>query len=271
MTGPTPPAVAALDARLRAFASALTADDEAAAGCLPLRTTPQGGPARFAIYRHAYRARLTGALRENYPVLHRLLGDEAFDALAHAFIARHPSRQPSIRWFGDALPAYLDARAATDDASSALPHPALPDLARMEWALGTAFDAADAPPLTVAQLLATAPSAWPAMRLTPHPSLRLTPLEWAVEPLWRALSEDAEAETAPPVRRRHHLLSWRVDQQTQWRSAEALEVELLEVVAAGGSFADICQRASALQGDEAAAATAAGHLRHWAESGLLAA
>jgi hypothetical protein len=34
------------------------------------------------VYLKAYRARLTAALRDNFPVLQRALGDDAFDVLA---------------------------------------------------------------------------------------------------------------------------------------------------------------------------------------------
>lgn len=262
----TADAASTLAAQLHALARAITAADEPAAVAPLFRPTPQGDLPRLGIYRKAYRARLTDALRENYPVLHRVLGDDAFDAMALGFVATHPSRQPSIRWFGNELPDHLQTLADADE----LPHPALPDLARMEWALGTAFDAANAAPLTVEQLLAVPPEAWPALRFAPHPSLRLTALVWAVEPLWRALSENADAETAPPEPLPHHLLTWRQNDQTQWRSLEPFEAELLQAALAGAAFAELCERAAATQGEQAAAAVA-GHLRGWVEAGLLAA
>ena len=46
----------------------------------------------LCIYQHAYSARLLGALRDNYGVLPRAMGDEAFDALALAYLRAHPSR-----------------------------------------------------------------------------------------------------------------------------------------------------------------------------------
>jgi len=69
-----------------------------------------GEPALVGIYRHAYRARLVAALRDNHEVLALALGDEAFDAIAQAYIDAHPSRFASIRWFGDGL-AYAARRA----------------------------------------------------------------------------------------------------------------------------------------------------------------
>lgn len=256
---------AKLAAQLQALAQAITADSAPTDTAELLRPTPQGGPPRLGIYRNAYRARLTDALRENYPVLHRVQGDEAFDELAERFIAACPSEHPSIRWFGSTLPEWLAAN------SEQLSHPALADLARMEWALCTAFDAADATPLTVNDLLAHAPEAWPTLRFTGHPSLRLIALDWAVEPLWRALSDNAEAETAPPEPQAHHLLIWRETGnagQTQWRSVEPFEADLLQAALNGESFAELCERAAATQGDLAAAAVA-GYLRVWVEAGLL--
>jgi len=59
------------------------------------------------IYRHAYAARLIAALRDNFGVLPRAMGDEAFEALGRAYLQAHPSSQPSIRWFGHALADFM--------------------------------------------------------------------------------------------------------------------------------------------------------------------
>lgn len=254
----------ALTAQLHAFARAITATDEPADSAALFRTTPQGDPPRLAIYRHAFRARLTAALRENFPVLHQVLGDEAFDEVALGFIAAHPSRQPSIRWFGEELPAHLQVLVGADQ----LPHASLPDIARMEWALGTAFDAAENAPLSVEQLLAVPPEAWPELRFSAHPSLRLIALDWAVEPLWQALSSSDEAETAAPQAQPHHLLVWRSRDETLWRSLEPYEADLLDAALAGMRFAELCERAATEKGDQAPASVAS-YLRQWVEAGLL--
>ncbi|MFN7572393.1 MAG: putative DNA-binding domain-containing protein [Betaproteobacteria bacterium] len=228
-----------------------------------LRPAPGLATARIDVYRYAYRARLTEALRENFPILRLALGDEDFAALADAYIDAHPSRRPSIRWFGDAL---ADFAAAQPDV---LPHPALADLARMEWALSTAFDADDEPPLSVAALSQAPVSDWPQLWFSPHPSTRLLRLRWAVEPVWRALSADENAATSLPAENDHSLLIWRQGLQTQWRSVEAAEAVLLAACLAGESFADLCERAAASATDPAAAM--AGYLRLWVEAGVLAA
>lgn len=225
--------------------------------------TPQGDAARIDIYRNAYRARLAAALKENFPVLHRVLGDDAFRELAEIFIAARPSREPSIRWFGAELPDFL---AQHPDLA---PHPALGDLSRMEWALSTAFDAADAARLEVSNLLAISPADWPTLRFTAHPSLQLVPLSWAVEPLWSALSADENAATEPPEPLDHHLLVWRGATQTHWRSVADIEAQLLAACIAGRPFAEMCALAADAV-DARAAAEVAGYLRAWVEAGLLA-
>ncbi|OYV00200.1 MAG: hypothetical protein CFE45_10025 [Burkholderiales bacterium PBB5] len=117
-----------------------------------LQATPQGRTARIDAYQHAYQARLAGALRDNFEVLALAMGDEAFAALAQAYTEAHPSRQPSIRWFGHRLADFMARHVELDD--GLVPHPAMVDLARLDWALRDAFDAADAPVLDATALAA---------------------------------------------------------------------------------------------------------------------
>ncbi|MCE4553838.1 DNA-binding domain-containing protein [Pelomonas cellulosilytica] len=223
------------------------------------------------VYRHAYRARLADALVDNHTVLARALGDEAFDALAHAYIATHPSRHPSIRWFGHALADFM-----ADAGDDLVPHESLIDIARMDWALRGAFDAADAPLLAPENLAALSPDDWAGLQLRLHPSVQRVALAHAVEPAWRVLREwdpDTGAdqpELPEPRPHAHVLLAWRQGLETRWRSLEPLEATLLDAVAAGETFAQLCERAAAVLGDaDAAAAAAVGLLQRWLADGLL--
>jgi hypothetical protein len=225
----------------------------------------------LAVYRHAYRARLAEALADNYTVLARALGDEAFDALAQAYIAARPSRHPSIRWFGGELASFMAA--AGDDL---VPHASLADFARMDWALRGAFDAAEAPPLDPATLAALGPDDWAGLVLHLHPSVQRVVLAHAIEPAWRVLREwepesgAAQPELDEPVPHEHTLLAWRQHGETRWRSLEALEAVLLQAVAEGAPFALLCERAAASLGDaETAAPAVVGALQRWLADGLL--
>jgi hypothetical protein len=96
-----------------------------------------------------------------------LLGHARFHALVAAYVTAHPSRSYTLNRLGDALPDDLAARAR---------HPrehALADLARLEHAIGTAFDAAPAERLDAAALAEASAGGWEALRLQPQPGLRL--------------------------------------------------------------------------------------------------
>ncbi len=215
------------------------------------------------VYRNAYSARLLAALRDNYAVLHRAMGDEAFDALGLRYLAARPSRTPSIRWFGRHLADFM-----VDDEE--LPHPAFVDLARMDWALRDAFDAADAESANEVNELTA------ATRFMLHPSVRLLAMDWAIESAWRALrlaiTEESEEdpELPEPEAETHQLLIWRQqDLEVRWRSLEVLEAVLLNGVSEGADFAALAEIAAAQVGADAAPQALVQALQTWLADGLL--
>jgi hypothetical protein len=220
------------------------------------------------IYQQAYTARLDAALRDNFGVLPSVLGDDGFDALAQAYLKAHPSRRPSIRWFGDRLPEFMATR---DDLVA---HPAMTDLARMEWALRTAFDAADAEALSAAALANVPADAWPWLVFEPLPSVQLLELGWNVEPVWRALQGLRAGQSAAPPEPQafeHSLLVWRQGLETRWRSLDAAPARLLRGELQGANFASLCVLAAGDGGEEQAALRAASTLRGWLDDGLFSA
>src|SRR4051812_23865491 len=120
----------------------------------------------FGVYRHAYGARLVEALRHDHGLLQLYLGDETFDAMGHAYLAANPSHHPNLRWFSKARREFLKPP------EPYRPHPVLADLAALEKALNDAFDAAEAPVLTVADIAGFAPDTWSTLKFTPHPASR---------------------------------------------------------------------------------------------------
>ncbi|TDP61476.1 DNA-binding domain-containing protein [Roseateles toxinivorans] len=233
----------------------------------PALLKPKGRP---EIYQNAYRARLIAALGDNYTVLQRAMGDEGFETLALAYIAAHPSRQASIRWFGDGLAGFM---AEHEDL---VPHPALVDFARMDWALRGAFDAADAAVLGLQDLTVLAPDEWPTLRFKLHPSVQRIGLTWAIAPAWHVL-RDFEPETgedAPempePDASDHTMLVWRQGLETRWRSLDPIEAQLLQALAEGQDFATLGASLAEQLGDEGHAARAvAALLGRWLADGLL--
>ena len=134
----------------------------------------------LAIYHNAYRARLLEALRGDYPTLHGWLGDAEFDALAGAYIAAHPSRHFSLRWLGAELASFIDSYLVPQQAA------ALAELARLEWAFGLAFDAAEGVPLSLEQMASLAAEDWPALQVRLLPSVQWQLCRYNSLALWRA-------------------------------------------------------------------------------------
>jgi hypothetical protein len=258
----------ALREQQQAFKNALLAA-EAHADVPVLADHRPGVPALLGVYRHAYRARLREALAQNHPVLLRALGDEGFAELAARYAQQHPSRHPSIRWFGDRLADFMRADENL--------HPALADLAAMDWAMGLAFDAADAPSLSVGELSALPPEQWASLRLRAHPSVQCLNLAWAVEPAWRALqawepdSGDEEPAMPEPEALVHVLLVWRRGLETQWRSLGDEEAGWLRALLGGESFAELCARAAEQREPSQAPLAVATVLQQWLQDGLFTA
>ncbi|MDL5030567.1 DNA-binding domain-containing protein [Pelomonas sp. APW6] len=235
------------------------------------------GSARgLAVYRHAYRARLVAALRDNYAVLVQVMGDEDFDALAAAYVQAKPSPHASIRWYGEQLADFLADRLAGHDAVA---HPAFVDIARMDWTLRAVFDAADEPALAFESLQRLAPQDWARLRLRPRASSRLLPLDWAVAPAWAALARRAarapgddgdEALALPaPEPLVHALLAWRPQLETRWRSLAPGEGALVAAVFAGVDWPGLGEIAVTHWGEDEAPARLVACLQQWVAEGWL--
>lgn len=220
---------------------------------------------RLEIYANAYRARLTEALENNYPQLAKLLGERQFGELALLCIGRHPSTHYSVRWFGERLSELL---ASTNPYRE---QPLLSELARWEWSMTLAFDAADVSAVTRAKLGEYAADRWGELAFAFHPSVRLLSLQTNAPAVWRALVRD---ETPPEGVREatsQDWLIWRLGLDTLYRSLSSAEARVLRAARDGGSFAAICEILADELGEEAAALEAAKLLARWLEDELVSA
>lgn len=218
---------------------------------------------RLAIYADAYRLRLIEALTTDFIALRAHLGEEDFDTLGRAYIDAHPSAQPSLRHFGRQLHTFL----AT--ASPYRERPWLAELAAFDWALTEAFDAADRPVLSPSALAAVAPTQWPAMRFTPHPSLQRLDLHWNAAAIWKAADgatiAPAPERSDPPVA----WAVWRHELQTYFRSLPVDEAWALDALRAGENFGAICEGLCEWIDAAHVALHAAGLLKQWIGDGML--
>lgn len=217
------------------------------------------------VYRDGYALRLIEVLTTDYPGLMAMAGPADFDHVARAYIAAHPSRQPSVRWFGKGLADFMDKTAPYNKA------PAAAEMARFEWALGEAFDSPDVAPIAADALMALPPEAWETLAFTVLPSLRRCRFAFEVPQAWQRRDEVEPgnlevAAAAEPVT----WAIWRPERISSFRSLEADEAAMLEALVAGCSFPELCETVVAFTGDDQALARAAGLLRIWVEGGMIA-
>ncbi|GAC1451885.1 MAG: hypothetical protein PVS2B3_03750 [Steroidobacteraceae bacterium] len=218
---------------------------------------------RLGVYGAAYHARLTEALQANFPALAKLLDTHDFAALAAHYIAAHDSSFFSIRYYGHELPQFLGTH---PDYAAA---PVLAELARWEWAMTGAFDAADAAPLVHTDLARLSPQEWAQLRFTWHPSVARLDLLWNVAQLWQSLTDDAARPAASVNREPLPWLLWRQDLTTYFRSLPGTEARALDAARAGWPFGELCDLVCDEVGEAQAPATAATLLRGWIDAGLI--
>ena len=233
-----------------------------------------GGPradlaSLLGIYRHAYRARLVEALRNDFAGLQGLVGEPDFEGLGAAYLARHPSRSWTTRRFGAALERFLKSTA---------PYAARPELSEMaafEWALAEAFDAADAQALKHDAMAAVPPQCWADLRFILGPSARRLDLLSNVPEIWAALQAAKENESESAAHPRPSLgsprawLVWRAELDVKYRRLEPQEARAFDLMAEGASFGAICQALCAYIDEAEAAVTAASFLHGWIGLGLI--
>lgn len=222
----------------------------------------------FGVYQHAYVARLVGVLASDHAHLKSFMGLEPFDAMARAFIAAHPSTTRNARWFGDGLPAFL----ATTQPYAATP--ILAELARLERALADAFDAPDAPVLTLGDLAAVPPGAWGGIAFVPHPSVQRLDQRTNAAAIWTALKEGQPSPAAgsmdsPEGVRR--FLVWRKETTATLRPLSPEEAMLWDEATSAVPFGRLCELLAVFGPAEDAPRRAAEFLQGWLTSGALSA
>lgn len=215
------------------------------------------------VYCYAYRARLKEVLVSDFAAVHMAIGDDAFDALAEAYIQTCPSHYYSLRDFGTRLPEFMQHHPDYQ----ALPW--LHELAVFEWALCAAFDAADATALTEYMLADISAAQWPTLSFVVHPSVHRLDFQWNIPPMWQVLTAEVPTHIQAHDEEPTHWLIWRDDLITRFRSLEADEAGALDGVLQGSNFTALCSTLSIYHEPDVIPLRAATLLKGWIQQGLL--
>ncbi|WP_437563480.1 HvfC/BufC family peptide modification chaperone [Sorangium sp. So ce542] len=230
-------------ARLFTAGAPLPDDPELAARC---RAHVAGScrltPAEQAdIYRRQFWLRHQGALREDFPALAHVLGDDGFDAFCRAYLAAHPPASFTLRDLGRRVADFAAAHEGFPPALRDLAR----DVARYEQALADRFDGASPPPLDPAKVTGMPEDGWSTARIVLHPLLALLQLRYPAHALRGELREGGSP--ALPAPRPVRLAVFRSDADLTMR-CEELEppaFALLEALGRGVPLVAACEEVAA--------------------------
>nr|MCA0807203.1 putative DNA-binding domain-containing protein [Rhizobium sp. T1473] len=142
---------------------------------------PDGLPSvkRFAVYRNNVVVGLVQTLKAAYPVVHRLVGEEFFAAMARLYVLAEPPASPIMLDYGSGFPTFI----AGFEPAAVLPY--LGDVARLERAWVKAYHASEATPLPPSALSRVPPADLPALRFALHPSVRIVRSVFPIVSIWQ--------------------------------------------------------------------------------------
>jgi len=234
----------------RSFARALLDADSPLPSAVTSHTArvPQK---RFAVYRNNVVAGLIAALRTQFPVTERIVGEEFFTAMARVYVVTAPPRSPILVAYGEGFPGFIAAFAPAAD------EPYLADVARLEVARTRAYHAADAVPLDPAVWRTLDPANLAGTRVTLHPSVQVLRSAYPVVTIW---SMNAGESVLAPIE------DWSGEDAVVSRPRLDVEVRrlppggaaFLDAIVAGATLGDAAQSAAADHGEFDLAANLAG-------------
>lgn len=217
----------------------------------------------LSVYQDAYVLRLVEVIGSDYTALKAYLGGEAFDKLARAYIAKHPSQSRNARWVADRLATFV---AETEPYKS---DRVVGDLANIERALANAFDSQDASALGVPDLAAVAPEDWAALTFVPHPSCRRLETQSNAFEIWRAAGKDDVLPERLQFEDPRTLIVWRQDGTSMIRVFGPEEAMMWEEASKGVRFGVLCEMLATYDDPDGAALRAASYLRGWLDTQML--
>lgn len=185
----------------------------------------------FDVYRNTVLRGAIDALAANVPTVHRLLGDDAFDAAAGAFVRAQLPRDGSMVRYGAGLPEFLAASPPLAELDY-LPGVAALDLAWIESHL-----AADARVLATSDVFASTAEQLLQGRLVPHPAARWLSFAVPAFTIWCHERESRQLQQ-PLAWRSESALLTRPEGSVCWHAIDAGEAEFLAACASGRSCGD---------------------------------
>jgi len=139
---------------------------------------------RIAVYRNTVQQSLIDVLATAFPAVQRIVGARFFAALARDFVRTRLPDVPQLSVYGVHFADFIASHEHIRD----LPY--LADVARLEWARGEAYFAADAPVFDPAVLATLEPEQLALLKLKLHPATRLIASRYPIHRIWAVNQPD---------------------------------------------------------------------------------
>ncbi|MEO9167818.1 MAG: DNA-binding domain-containing protein [Aestuariivirga sp.] len=149
---------------------------------------PDGEPSlrRFSVYRNNVVVGLIDALKQSFPAVTRIVGEEFMRAMARIYVAHEPPSSPILLYYGEGFADFIEGF------EPAVTVPYLADVARMERAWHESYHARESVALDPASLAGVAPEDFERIVFTLRPSLRLVPSNYPSLSIWQMNLDDGE-------------------------------------------------------------------------------
>jgi hypothetical protein len=216
---------------------------------------------RVGIYHDMYVLRMEEALESDYPGLSHFLGPKRWRTLVRGYVETHPSRSYTLNVLGRDLAEYVFTAPRISHAGFCR------DLARLEWAITEAFDAAETPILGETDLAAVPPDAWEGARLVPTEAFRLLALDHNAGSYLDSLRGD-EHDDPLPRRRPSWVAVCRRDYAVYRLALTRPAFRLLSALAEGAPVGEAVELGLRRSRPRPTGDQIFGWFREWAQSGV---
>ena len=198
---------------------------------------------RLNIYRNNVAISLRNALKAVYPVIHKLVGDEFFGAMASDYIIRHPSHSGNLHDFGGQLSNFIAGFAPAGELVY------LADVARLEWAYHRVFHAKNGHPFDIEKLQQIDTVNYGDLCFVLSPACHLVRSSYPILRIWQANQESLDSindssETISLDEGETLLLVTRKGLDIEFQILSAAEFSFLEACSEHKKFFIACDKAN---------------------------
>lgn len=134
--------------------------------------------ARLAIYRNNYFASLIDVLKDSFPTVLKLVGDNFFNLMSKEYIRREAPNSPVLIYYGSSLPKFIGGFAALSN------YPYMADVAQLDYLRHLSWYAEEATSLTPEDYAHVDVTSLSAAHIRLHPSANLLSSKYAVFSIW---------------------------------------------------------------------------------------